>query len=185
MKMMLIPTLTISYLTGKEKLMPKTHFSLNFTMTNTKKKRWTDYTKVRTYDLELRHVYTMNETHKFTFGGGYRIARDDINNSDVTRFIPERTQRDTFRLFGQDEISLIQNELTLILGTKYERNDHTGTEWQPSGKLIWTPSEEHTLWGSIARSVRTPSRADEDFQNRIRFAFVGGPELTLVGGPQS
>ena len=145
-----------------------------------KKEAFDRYTKVRTYDLELRYIHELNDIHKLTLGTGYRIVRDDINNSEITRFLPERTQRDTFSLFAQDEITILKNELSLILGTKYERNDHTGTEWQPSAKLIWTPNEEHTFWGSIARSVRTPSRADEDLVNRIR--FVPGPtELVTTG----
>lgn len=137
------------------------------------------YLKIKTFDLELRYIHDLSDIQKLTFGGGYRIIVDDINNSEVTRFIPEKTQHETYRLFLQDEIGLIKNELTLILGSKYERNSHTGTEWQPSAKLIWTPNNTHSVWGSIARAVRTPSRADEDLQNRIRFA--GPTELITQG----
>ena len=65
------------------------------------------------------------------------------------------------------------------MGTKYERNDHTGTEWQPGVRLIWTPNDSHTFWGSVARSVRTPSRTDDDITNRIFFS--GANEHNVVG----
>ena len=135
--------------------------------------------EVDTYDIELRYIYELNEMHKLTFGTGYRIVRDHFSGNDNIEFNPSSTQRDTFRLYAQDEISLIKDELTLILGTKYERNDHTGTEWQPGVRLIWTPNENHTFWGSIARAVRTPSRTDDDITNRIFFS--GANEHNVVG----
>jgi iron complex outermembrane recepter protein len=130
-----------------------------------------------TYDLEIRNVYDYNETHTFTLGTGYRIAKDDIVNADFFSYTPDHSQRDTFRIFGQDEITLLPDTLKLILGLKYERNDHTGTEWQPSAKLIWTASTAHTFWGSISRSVRTPSRGDEDLNNTVAYA---GPTQKIV-----
>ena len=139
-----------------------------------------DYSEgIDTYDLELRYTHELNETHKLSLGTGYRITRDDFNPNEIIEFSPNNTQRDTFRIYGQDEISIIKNELTLILGTKYERNDHTGTEWQPSAKLIWTPNEENTFWAAISRAVRTPSRTDDDIKNRI--FFIGANEFNING----
>ncbi|MCM8541793.1 MAG: TonB-dependent receptor [Lentisphaeraceae bacterium] len=134
---------------------------------------------IDTYDVELRYTHELNKIHKISLGTGYRIVRDDFNSDEVIEFNPNNTQKDTFRIYGQDEISLIKNELVLILGTKYERNDHTGTEWQPSAKLIWTPNEINTFWTSISRAVRTPSRTDDDVVNRIFFA--GANEFNILG----
>src|SRR5439155_26324828 len=35
-------------------------------------------------------------------------------------------------------------------------------EIQPGARILWTPNEHHTLWGSVSRAVRTPSRAEND-----------------------
>jgi len=46
------------------------------------------------------------------------------------------------------------------LGPKFENNDYTGLEIQPSGRLLWTPHERHSVWAAVSRAVRTPSRAE-------------------------
>lgn len=51
-------------------------------------------------------------------------------------------------------------EPALIFGTKIEHNDFTGFEYQPSARLAYTPDDKQTLWTSVTRAVRTPSRFD-------------------------
>jgi iron complex outermembrane receptor protein len=46
----------------------------------------------------------------------------------------------------------------------------TGFEVEPSGRLLWTPTEKQTVWGAVSRSVRTPARIDQDA--RYNFAVV-------------
>ena len=66
-----------------------------------------------------------------------------------------------YSAFFQDEINLVADRLWLTLGTKYEHNDYTGSEWQPNAKLLWKPKENHSLWASAARAVRTPSIVEQ------------------------
>jgi iron complex outermembrane receptor protein len=62
----------------------------------------------------------------------------------------------------QDDITVINDRFHVIVGSKFEHNPDTGFEVQPSGRLLWTPSEKQTVWGAVSRAVRTPSRIDED-----------------------
>jgi iron complex outermembrane receptor protein len=71
----------------------------------------------------------------------------------------------------------VKDRVHLTLGTKIEHNDYTGFEFQPSGRLAWRLSEQHTLWSAISRAVRTPSRIDREL-----FA-PGSPPFLLAGGP--
>lgn len=57
--------------------------------------------------------------------------------------------------------TLIDDKLWFTLGMKWERNDSTGSEWQPSGRLLWKPMVNHSLWASVARAVRTPSIVEQ------------------------
>jgi iron complex outermembrane recepter protein len=50
--------------------------------------------------------------------------------------------------------------LKLTLGSKFEHNDYTGFEMEPSVRLSWTPTEKQTVWAAISRAVRTPSWSD-------------------------
>jgi iron complex outermembrane receptor protein len=80
--------------------------------------------------------------------------------------------------FVQDELALVHERLYLIGGSKFENNGYSGFEWQPSGKLLWTPSPNHTVRLSVARAVRTPSRVEEDMEI-TNLLFSGAPAAFL------
>ena len=83
-------------------------------------------------------------------------------------------------MFAQDEITLAPDRLHLTLGSKFEHNDFTGLEYQPGGRLTWTPTERQTIWASIARAVRTPSQAEDGLRLR-QLAAAGGVQVLLQG----
>lgn len=115
-----------------------------------------------TVDLEFQHHYDFDNAHDLVWGLGYRFTTDDISDSLSARFRPQQRDRHLFQSFVQDEITLLEDELRLILGTKVEHNDYTGFEIQPNARLIWTPHEKHTVWASVSRAIRTPSRFEND-----------------------
>ena len=64
--------------------------------------------------------------------------------------------------FAQDEIKFFAEQLRLTIGSKFEHNDYSGFEVQPSARLLWLLAPQHTLWAAITRTVRTPSRVEHD-----------------------
>jgi iron complex outermembrane receptor protein len=86
------------------------------------------------------------------------------------RFEPADRQVDLWNLFLQDDIALWAERLWLTLGTKFEHNDYTGWEVQPSARLRFKPTSETTLWGAVSRAVRSPSRADSDIMLNLNTA---------------
>ncbi len=40
----------------------------------------------------------------------------------------------------------------------------SGFNWEPSARLLWTPSEHQSLWASVTRAVRTPSDLEDTLQ---------------------
>ena len=88
-----------------------------------------------------------------------------------------RLNRQVFSAFVQDRIELIEDRLHLTLGSKFEHNDYTGMEFQPSGRLAWNVAQGQMLWAAISRAVRTPSRIDR------RLYVPGNPPYAIVGGP--
>lgn len=108
-----------------------------------------------TLDAELQYETRLGEHNEVTVGTGYRRTKGE--NDDAFRFqTPDRTD-DLYSVFLQDAVKLLDERVILTLGTKWEHNEFTGSEWQPSGKLAWKPIEHHTFWTSIGRAVRTPS----------------------------
>lgn len=117
---------------------------------------------IDTFDLDFQYRFQMTDLQEITWGINYRHIEDELQRVNfATQFIPGRFKQDLYALFIQDEVSLT-SDLTLTLGTKFEHNDYTGWETQPSLKMLWNLSDNHTLWGSVAKSVRTPSRSNRD-----------------------
>lgn len=117
---------------------------------------------IKTYDIDFQHRFRLKDRQEMIWGLGYRLVSDDIINSSNLSMSPRCRDASLYSAFLQDEITLIRDRLKLTLGSKFEDNDYSGFEIQPSGRLLWTPHERHTLWTSISRAVVTPSRARSD-----------------------
>jgi iron complex outermembrane recepter protein len=114
-----------------------------------------------TLDVDFVQGMSPLQRHSFVWGAGLRYGRGRF-----TQVIPSLTftpADDTERIysaFAQDEIELVPETLTLSAGSKIEHNQYTGVELQPSVRAAWTPWPSHTLWTSINKAARTPSRIE-------------------------
>ena len=122
---------------------------------------WTTLDERRhTADLDLQYRTQRFDSHDVLLGFGYRYTEDFTNGSHTTYFSPANRGTQLYSAFLQDDIELIKDTLTLTLGSKLEHNDYTGFEGQPNARLLWTPDSQNTLWASVGRAVRIPTRAD-------------------------
>jgi iron complex outermembrane receptor protein len=113
-----------------------------------------------TVDFDFQHHFLLGQRHEITWGLGYRLTKDHLRNNFTVSFDPDSKTDDLVSAFVQDEIALMKDILKLTVGSKFEHNDYTGFEMQPSVRILWKPHDKHALWGAISRAVRTPSRAD-------------------------
>ncbi len=130
-----------------------------------------------TYDLDFQHRFLLGERNEIIWGAGYRLTYDDVDNSGTVAFLPEELTRTLLSAFVQDKIEIVEDQLFFTLGSKFEMNDYTGFEVQPSAKLTWLPVTNHTFWGGISRAVRTPSRIDRHLY------LPSAPPYVIAGGP--
>jgi len=110
-----------------------------------------------TFDIDFQHQFIVDKNHDIIWGLGYRNIRADYENTFMVSFLPATQNLDLYSAFIQDEIELIENTLRLTIGSKFENNEFTGTEIQPSARLLWLANERNTFWASVSRAVRTPS----------------------------
>jgi iron complex outermembrane receptor protein len=130
-----------------------------------------------TYDVTLHHRFTPPLRQDVVWGLGYRLMRDDVENSSMLAFLPALQTLEQISGFVQDEITLTPDRLRAIVGSKFERDEYSGFEYQPSARLAWTPAGTHTVWAAASRAVRTPSRIDRGFY------VPANPPYLLAGGP--
>ena len=118
-----------------------------------------------TVDVDFQHRLPGLGAQQFLWGGGYRVSSGEFRGVvDTLRFVPDRRTDQLLTWFGQDDIEVLANHLHVILGSKFEHNDYTGFEAQPSARFVWTPTTQQSVSGSVSRAVRTPSRIERDME---------------------
>lgn len=130
-----------------------------------------------TVDLDAQHRFPIGDRQEVVWGAGYRYSVDEFTESEDFLTDNPSVGLELFSAFIQDEMALVSDRIQAMVGTKVEHHDFTGFEVQPNFRLSWTPSKYQTLWGSVARAVRTPSRAERGFQ------FFSDPPHTAPESP--
>jgi iron complex outermembrane recepter protein len=132
-----------------------------------------------TLDVDAQYERDLGQRQHLMVGAGYRYIRDRVKNLPGSiAFLPANLDRHLFSALVQGETALLDDRVKLTIGSKFEHNDYTGLEVQPSGRVAWKIAS-HTIWGAISRAVRTPSRFDRHlfFPADPPFIFAGGPEF--------
>jgi len=130
-----------------------------------------------TFDIELQNRFGPGWRQEITWGLGFRINSDNaVRQSPIAELIPsERTDR-LYNAFVQDSITIVPERWRFVIGSKFEHNDYTGFEVQPNGRLLWTPNDRNSIWASVARAVRTPSRVNSDASFTVAVLPPGSPQ---------
>ena len=149
----------------------------------TRRKAPSFFTEERnTFDADWQHHLKLGERQDWVWGLGYRLTGDDIAGSFLTSYTPKKRSTQLFNFFAQDDIELIRDRVHLTLGSKLEHNDYTGFELQPGARLSWALDHLQTIWASVARAVRTPSRAESDIRLVNSVSAGAPPTVNTVFG---
>jgi iron complex outermembrane receptor protein len=141
-----------------------------------------------TFDIDFTHLFELAPAQDIVWGLGYRYTSDHVQNRGFSFLVtPDERKDDLYSAFVQDTITLVEDRLKLTIGSKFEYNDYTGVEIQPSARIAFTPDSRHTTWAAVSRAVRTPSRSEHDstirqivFPNRMD--PTGPPNLIATFG---
>ncbi len=136
-----------------------------------------------TFDVDFQHHVKLNDRHDLIWGVGQRLIFDSLESNFATSFSPASRLNHRFSFFIQDEITLVPDKFRLTVGSKFEENNYTGFEIQPSARVLWTPNKKHSVWAAVSRAVRTPSRSEDSI--RINAAVQAGPTLLSTFGSKS
>ena len=139
--------------------------ALQFYYDRTQRDQRNLYESRDTFDIDFQHHFQLNDRQDVIWGLGYRYTSDHTDGSYTISFNPTSRDDELASVFLQDEITLLPDRLKFIIGSKFEENDYTGFEYQPSARLLWTPDERHAIWAAFTRAVQIPSRSHEDMQS--------------------
>ena len=117
-----------------------------------------------TFDVDFLERIPLPWRQRLSVGAGARLSDgDELEVVTGLTFDPPDKTDQLFTAFIQDEIELVPHHLSLIAGTKLLHTNFTGVDFEPSVRLLWTPSDKQTVWASFTRAVRTPADVERDF----------------------
>jgi iron complex outermembrane receptor protein len=115
-----------------------------------------------TGDVDFQHRLPAFGRNQILWGAGYRVSDGDSHGLPIVRFVPERRTDQLVTWFVQDDIDVATDRVRVTVGSKFEHNDYSGFEAQPTARVLWTVSTLQTVAASITNAVRTPSRIEHD-----------------------
>lgn len=132
-----------------------------------------------TFDIDFQHNLRLTGWNEFIWGLGYRYTYNDTEDDDGLLLDPLKRADNLFSMFLQDEFSFFDDTVKVTIGTKFEHNDYSGCEIQPSLRALWAFTEKQTIWAAISRAVRTPSRFESDIviDYSPYYYFTGNEDL--------
>jgi iron complex outermembrane receptor protein len=116
-----------------------------------------------TFDIDFVQHAHMLGGQELTWGLGARVSPSNyVQTSAGVNFLPNKQTDSIYTGFAQYDLPIVRDKLTLTAGSKLEHNNFSGFDYQPSVRLLWTPTDRHSFWAAVTRAVRTPSRQDQD-----------------------
>jgi iron complex outermembrane receptor protein len=118
-----------------------------------------------TFDVDFQNRLRLFNRQELTWGLGYRLISDETSGVETVVFVPAARTDDLYTAFLQYTMAFLSEEqLVITLGSKFEQNDYSGFEFQPSGRVLWKATPNQTVWSAVTRAVRTPSRLEHDLE---------------------
>lgn len=134
-----------------------------------------------TIDVDLQHSFEVGDIYDLMWGVAYRESADDTTDSFEVQLDPASFTQRSFSGFIQGDISLFDDRMRLIAGSKFEHTNlsQRDLEIEPSVRFSFELSETNTLWASVSRAIRVPTRGETSGTVVNAVLPPGQPELPL------
>lgn len=114
--------------------------------------------EVSTFDIDVSHYFPWGNRFETIWGVGYRWTDDQVTSTGSILFQDPAVQSNLYSGFVQQDAYFFEKRLRVSAGVKFEHNEFTGFEAQPSIRAIWVDDKNWSAWGALSRAVRIPSR---------------------------
>ena len=137
-----------------------------------------------TSDVDFQDHIAIKARHDLVWGLGLRYTVDHTSGSFQTSFTPPVDRNTTYSLFVQHEIALLPDRLRLVWGARFTQDNYTGPEFQPDGRLLWTPNLSNSFWLAVSRPIGEPSFSSKSvrFSQTVSLGPGGVPVVAAVLG---
>ena len=149
---------------------------------------WTHTHREDFYDPSVSNKVDLDFQHHLAFGRNDLIWGVNLRKAGYTmlpggastfRVVSRNPNQDAYAGFFEDEFALVEDKLYFIAGMQVSHNQFTGVELQPTGRLIWTPTQKLSSWAAVSRAVRTPTIIERGIDATLK-SFPAPPLFGLV-----
>ena len=131
---------------------------------------------------DLRNTFNVDFLDRFplphqevSWGATVRASHGtEVEIGSGLTFTPSQRTDQLYQGFVQDEVSLIQNRLSFVAGTKVLKTNYTAVLAEPSARLLFTPTASQTIWAAYTHGLRTPADVERDFNLSSFLGYTSG-----------
>jgi iron complex outermembrane receptor protein len=129
--------------------------------------------------IDYQNRVQTGERNEFYWGAGFQQYWDSTYASASTGFNPRSAVYRVGDVVLRDEWQIVPNRLLGSAGVRIDYNTYHDVEYQPSFRLLYTPSARQSAWIALSRAVRVPSRFDRDIQVNRGESLIQGIPIAL------
>jgi iron complex outermembrane recepter protein len=116
--------------------------------------------KADTVVLDAQFQTRIGNATELVVGAEYKRVEDLLKGGRIFS-LPSESGTTTYQTaFVHLEHAFAQNQLRIIGGTKIERGSFGSSQWQPTARVVWTPTSSQSYWAAYTRSTRPQFRAE-------------------------
>ena len=110
--------------------------------------------------IDFQKRLQTSDRNEVYWGFGFQHYWDSTYSSRAIGFEPARDGYSLGDVVLRDEFQLIPNRLLASAGMRVDYTSYSHFDFQPSVRLLYTPSARESLWLALSHAVRVPSRVD-------------------------
>jgi len=105
-----------------------------------------------------------SDRNEVYWGAGFQQYWDHTETQRFFGFDPANSVYRVGDVVLRDEFQLIPDRLLAVAGIRVDYSTYSRFQFQPSFRLLYTPSQTQSFWTGVSRAVRVPDRFNRDAQ---------------------
>jgi iron complex outermembrane receptor protein len=135
------------------------------------------------FNADFQQRRRTGEGNELYWGFGFQQYADATYSNQLIALVPPDFRYRSGDVVVRDEWQFVPNRLLASAGVRIDYNSYHHVEYQPSLRLLYTPSQRQSAWLAVSRAVRLPNRFDRDMLGDAGSVIVDGLPIDGVYYP--
>ena len=131
--------------------------------------------------VDFQQRWKTGEGNELYWGAGYQQFWDNTFSNRFAAFDPPKYTYRVGDAVIRDEWQLVPGLLMMSAGVRLDYGSYRHLEYQPSFRLLYTPSSKQSVWFAVSRAVDLPSLFARDLRVAEGQVLEYGLPVTVLG----